>query len=385
VVGPELGLGVTDTQGKFRFTELPLGALCVISWGPAQIEQRRAAVLLLQHDTQVVLAPFSPIRSWQRKGYSGWDVRNVEGLLLPTGGSVSSASDHPAPISGRVVGRGSGAPLDRSLVLLLSPTSTAALASTFADDGGSFSLEAPEAGSYDLMVVREGYLAGTTRVTVPVEGLRGATLTARTSPGLRLKLLDPSGKPLSQGRVDVRLVLRSATALIDGMDAHELVSAHDDTVIHLPIEDPLDAVVDLELYVRVEGAGCARVRMASWPDGPISIRLQPGLALHGRVVTAAGLPACKTVIKVTRLTPSPWGFDDAEDVTAATDQAGRFEVRSLLPAVYRVSAGELHQTRFSGAHAGAIGVKLPQEQDVVLRLPKDAPAVSSQGEASTLE
>ena len=375
VVGPELGLGVTDTQGKFRFTELPLGALCVISWGPAQIEQRRAAVLLLQHDTQVVLAPFSPIRSWQRKGYSGWDVRNVEGLLLPTGGSVSSASDHPAPISGRVVGRGSGAPLDRSFVLLFSPTATAALASTSSGDGGRFTLDAPAPGPYDLMVVRDGYLAGSTRVSVPVNGLRGAVVTARTDPTLRLKLLDPLGKPLSHGLAEVRLVLQTDTARIDGMDLREPIGGQPIAVLHPLIGDPLDAVVDLELRVRVSGVGCARVRMDTWPDGPIPVRLQLGQTLRGCVLTAAGAPASNKAIKVTRLIPDAMGFADEEQVSVTTDQAGRFEVRSLLPAVYGVSAGEQHQTRFSGARAGLIGVKLPQEQDVVVRLPKDAPLV----------
>jgi len=116
----------------------------------------------------------------------------------------------------------------------------------------------------------------------------------------------------------------------------------------------------------VEAEGHQGRRWISVEDGTseVEIRLEPGLVMSGRVLLPDGAPVAEGPVILTLL-GNP---DDAPDqsIYAPTDEAGRFESRSLWPGRYRVEA----QDRWQDPTATGSVEAEAGDTNVVLRLVK---------------
>ena len=368
-----LGDTTTDEQGRFHFTEIPAHSACSVEWGPDYNDRHRAVILMRRPNMKAVLTPYSLIRSWHRQNYGQWDLNSVEGLFMPRiHPAVGAAGGAPpvknAAISGQVLREGTHAGRPGALVMLFERYSSAPVDAVLTDSVGRFSLKAPS-GSYRIAIAEDGALVRESALKLPAVGARGMEIQAPEDGKLRLLLLSPAGAPLTAGKADAWLIIRTPTELVDGIAATASIDKTGAAVYPQTYHGPLDAVTGVQIRVRVDGVGCREVRLDGWPKVPVRVRLQAGLTAKGRVLNAAGRPAAHLTVKIVRLTPNTWGFDDQEQVPTFTDTDGRFIIRNLLPAAYRVSVGTPPPNNPNAPSPAQAGVLLPQKRELVLRAP----------------
>jgi hypothetical protein len=162
------------------------------------------------------------------------------------------------------------------------------------------------------------------------------------------KVVRPDGDPASGATV----LLAGSCTLTDDAGAFELVPACDPAGAELVVVEPgFGPLVVPDFGSGLVGGGIHAAGSLRLPG--------PGLTLAGRVRRASGAPLADVEVELLDDMEVDC-LDDSVERTAAgyapgqprTDGEGRFEVRGLLPAEYRLRIGGRHFGRFRAGTAG---------------------------------
>jgi protocatechuate 3,4-dioxygenase beta subunit len=214
------------------------------------------------------------------------------------------------------------------------------------DEEGQFSFEAVPAGTF-VLVGRKGELLGDSgRLTLEETGrIEGLELTVRPALVVEGRVVDASGRPVPQARIDLRPTgagpaPRLGTALADEHGRFRqtgLLPGVYDLVVSAPgLTDAMETFT-LEASTRKD------------------VVLRPAFAFKGRVETVAGAAASGAHLRVARGSYLRWARTDAE---------GRFAVRGL-------PAGPARVTVQHAKEAAAVEFDVPEAEpadELIVRL-----------------
>lgn len=271
--------------------------------------------------------------------------------LLFTSLSCSSASA-AIYISGRVGLLGDNSPV-ADVSIALYPKGIAApfpgreallppAASTQSLGNGSFLLIAPSKGLYHLVVQKVDYFTSDWPLSVPAKGVSGLQLTITRPPTLRLRLIGSNGKPVRAGDATIWTI---ALPLHNGESRlkWDTRAVSDTGAVEVTMPSLFPAEVGrVGVGVRSAQSGCGRVWLNGPPTAPITLRLQQGITLRGKVLDANGNPAAGARVAAGSMSHSLATRITEGWAGAVTDAKGIYEIPSLFPDRYTV------ETRFLG-------------------------------------
>lgn len=320
--------GVTDQEGRVQVRAVPVGPAALSLAAPGYV-RRTLEVEVPRHGLDagtIVLEPGAVI--------SGRVVDE-------TGAAVSGAVVRALPMQGRGLAQGE----------------------TSSDAQGVFALpDQPQSGQVFLSAEAEGYVGGEpTRISLPPAGpvevvlRRGRVLEGRvvdeasTMPvtGAAVTLARTRERGMGGGGMAVRMVTSQAQ------------SVETDGEGRFRVEDLTPGDYDLAVKAKGyrEGSQGVTVPEAGRPSS-VTVLLQTGLSLHGRVLASDGAPSAGVLVEA-----APAGEMvrlHAERV--ASDEDGRFQLEGLEPGRVAVTA-----VADDGATAREV-VEAGREEDVVLHL-----------------
>ncbi|MDQ2730244.1 MAG: carboxypeptidase-like regulatory domain-containing protein [Armatimonadota bacterium] len=266
--------------------------------------------------------------------------------VLLFGGIVPNPAQAAIYISGRVGLTGDRSPVADATIALY-PKGVAVggvalsgdvqpVATTQSLGNGSFLIVAPSKGSYHLVVRKEDYFTSDWPVEVTAKGVTALQLTITRPPTIRLHLVRSNGKPVGGGDVTVwtvALPTRGDSSTLK-WDTRAVPSTG---IVEVTAPSVSPAVVGrIGIGVRSVQAGCATVWVDGVPSAPLTMRLEPGITIRGKVFDADGNPAPAVRVAVESMSRSLTSRLVQGWAMGTTDERGLYEIRSLLPGRYTV-------------------------------------------------
>ena len=213
--------------------------------------------------------------------------------LPPAGGEVMVKLPHARVLAGSVTCDGD--PVEGALLRVVPATASASAGSWNAHAearsaaDGAFVLRGLGAGPYQLHVRTSPAYMSTAPIEIPA-GQRDVAIALRPSAGPRVTVLDPAGRPARGVRVAIRSPGEPYADLVTGrlppLGRRDQRTGADGGVTFREV--PPD--VRLDLHVRPEKEPWAMHIVRDWRPGPLTLRLEKGLELAGRVRRADGEP-----------------------------------------------------------------------------------------------
>lgn len=225
-------------------------------------------------------------------------------------------------ISGRVTAVGTHAPVPDATVSLYTNGQSEVLQVAHSLQNGSFVLRAPEAGNYRLEVEGGGVEPMEQTIEAPSAGIVGLEVKVTLIPVLRVRVLDPQGKPVTGQQVRGWLVV-IADHTEGGNHTHQVqgigftkISAPDGTVEYAAPQgsNPTQATTIIA-GARDAAAGCGMLRLDKWPDTPVTLQLERGVTLSGVVVDREDKPAPGVKVEIQPAAAQPMGLPVALPMT----------------------------------------------------------------------
>ena len=267
--------------------------------------------------------------SARARGYGEATRRNVR-----PGGTVTLALRPGGWFTGHVVDQG-GAPVKSALVRAeLEPRFWETSRTEATDGDGRFELDGLSAGRYTVVVNARGYALGIeTGVTLPADGAAEIAISLASGVSVKGRLVDAAERPL-HGRARMQELARqelptAATEVLSG-------AAGDDGRFRIDHVPP----GAWTLAATAPGFAGQRVELEVGGRDPLvdagDVVLERGLAIQGRVRTAAGAPVPGASIGA---------YDDeANEAAARSDDDGSFVLAGLRPNPYEL---EVRATGFA--------------------------------------
>lgn len=272
-----------------------------------------------------------------------------ESVVVPEGATVVR-KDIALPVDslqGQVVDE-NGEPVSGAQVMAVKPGTNMSSASdlgsimenmggqTFSDDDGRFALENIKAGVYSLRVSATGH--GTAVVEPVTAGPGGGDVRVVLSRGqaVKIKVVDPDGKPVSGAGIYMKDVTGRDLSTIDAFDAVR-TGADGTATVQAP---PGDIVFEAVVRGFAPGSSGATVPASS----EVTIRLVRGGKVRVRVLDAGGSPLAGAGVAFLDAGGEPvqmrLAMENMAELLggAGTDDGGIVERGDLPPGSYRVRA-----------------------------------------------
>ncbi len=236
-------------------------------------------------------------------------------------------------VTGRVVEKGSGKPITTfqagittsrgggGMVMMAPPQLR-----SFTSDDGSFTLDSVPPGSIVLVASSPGYASGRLNLNVE-EGKEVTGVELQLDTGVKLvgRVTGPNGSPLSD--VQVR-VLPSPTGgfASSGMDRMASTDANGEYAI-----EALEAGEESISFSHPKQASARKQVTLKGRETRLDVQLTSGGRVTGSVVTESGAPVAEAQVEA--YSGSSWE-------SARTDANGAFELESVTPGRYRLTASK---------------------------------------------
>jgi len=294
---------------------------------------------------------------------------------------VSAAA--PAYVSGRVVITGTNAPVARASVAVYALGGVTAGETAHTLLNGSFVVKLAQPGNYGVEVESDSSQPYHANLTVPAAGLTGLTFVVKPVPTLHLKLIGPDGEPLRGGSVDTWMDIHSYVAerpFVRGArpGTPEPRNVSPDGTVDIPMPPTVDAEHTSQITVGVREAqiGWGQTHIDGWTEDPLTVYLQKGAVLSGKVLGDDGKPIPGSQIIAVRASNPEEGYrqlfigplgETALRAAAVSDEDGKFSIPALPYGPYWI------QARFPKGGMGAQMVTLSKSnQQVALSARDDA-------------
>ena len=195
----------------------------------------------------------------------------------------------------------------------------------FTSEDGSFTLENVPAGAVNLVVTAPGYSSGRMNVDVQ-EGKPVSDLTIELDAGVRLvgKVTAPNGSPLSDVRVQVAPSPTGSFART-GSIASTSTDANGEYTL-----DSLESGEETIEFEHPKYVAMSRSVALKGKETRLDVQLSGGITVSGTVTTDSGMPVADAEVGA---------FASGGTMrNARTNASGQFELESLSPARYRITA-----------------------------------------------
>lgn len=225
-------------------------------------------------------------------------------------------------------------PVGGASVALYQGSAEIPVATALSQPNGSFSLEAPQVGSYRILIGAMALQPIHYSIEVPVGGYGGLVAALPANPKVQIQVVDSTGHnaPQTQVWLGIRIAGRDAanpSFMMPTGAAREL------RLQNSPWTD-YRWISSVEIVARSSGVGIGRVRVPGWPVGKVVIRLDSGAHLSGKVLNATGhaMPGTQLCLAAS---PAGSQFPFPDRFYGSTTPTGRFDLVALPAGSYTLS------------------------------------------------
>ena len=333
----------TDENGHYSIPDLFRGEYYGVTILPpgaperfkrVRIESESPSLDFASADSPAVVSPFDR-RSWM--------FRDVPLAAILVSLDPVRAGKMIA-LSGKITELTTKKPVPGALVTLMTPGLFYPIDVTITDSNGSYSLRTPPGKRCWIRVDNRGYLIVQKQVLTPTQSLTPMDLVLRPRPGLRVKVRDASGIPVTSSDLAATIVCSWGE---DAEDAAWGAKPEADGEIQVAAprwwtpfgEESIENPSDILIGLRSVHQGFGEAHFAHWPVSSISITLKPTGRIIGVVLNGKGTAVPYQRLSIERASHTPAGGALPSlpiQVDAVTDAAGRFAVTALPPGTYAI-------------------------------------------------
>jgi hypothetical protein len=290
----------------------------------------------------------------------------------PARGTVLDETGKPLAEVRVVLRRASGIALAGRTPFRLPPPGERGTVETTTDARGRFAFPEVPAAEIDLLAGRDGFtplLSRNRRIPAGAGPWDLGRVLLRRGVVLSGRVVDPAGRPVAQARVHRSAEMASLELLerILQDQKPDATTAADGrfTLTDLPAGKPVHLFVAAPRFLP-GGAQGVRPPLTA----PLTVRLQPGARLAGRILDEAGAPVAEAGVQLSRRTTSegvPVGPPVYRQTTS--DREGRFEIADAPAGETRVLVDAKGFVPWS---SDTLSVPLPEGRELEVRLARGA-------------